>query len=150
MANTSGGTAGKAESGDTITLTYSETMSPASILAGWSGSPTTATVRFANGPGNQSDTLTFYDAANTTQLALGSVSLGDKGYVTAGARFSATMQANGASVVITLGTPTAPASFTVGASGRATWTPSAGATDLIGNPCATTLFRQPLPNRLQF
>ena len=38
--NVGGGTNGKAETGDTITFTYSETLDPYSILAGWNGSST--------------------------------------------------------------------------------------------------------------
>ena len=43
--NVGGGTNGEAETGDTITFTYSEILDPYSILAGWDGSSTTVTVR---------------------------------------------------------------------------------------------------------
>jgi hypothetical protein len=124
-------------------------MDLGSILAGWDGSPTTVTLRFAAAGGNQPDKVTFYDQANTTQLALGTVTLG-KDYVSANATFTATMQRNSTSIAFILGTPSDAASFLVGPTVRASWQPSAVATDLAGNPAATTAFQQPAPAQLQF
>ena len=54
-------------------------MSPASILAGWTGTSTPVTVRFTNG---NPDVVTSWNSANTVQTALGSFSTGKK-YVNA-------------------------------------------------------------------
>src|SRR5438874_1204300 len=43
--NASGGTVGRAELGDTITLTFSEPMDPNSVLAGWGGASTNVVLR---------------------------------------------------------------------------------------------------------
>ena len=127
-----GGTAAKPEPGDSLIYTFSEAMRPASILAGWTGAPTAVTVRFNNG---NPDVVTVWDAANTTQTALGSVRSGKK-YVTGTVVFTdstAVMSAN--TVVVTLGTPSGPTSI---AKGNTTmqWTTSSAATDLAGNPLA--------------
>jgi chitinase len=148
MANTSGGIAGKAEPGDGIGLTYSEAMDPASILAGWDGSATTVTLRFGDG-GKKADDIVFFDGTNTTRLELGTVNLIGKGYVTADATFTATMQRSQTSILFVLGAPSNAGSFTTGESVRAWWEPSSAATDLAGNLAMTTRFTQPAP-ALQF
>ena len=50
-ANKAGGTAGKIENGDTLTFTYSEPITAASVWAGWNGASTAVNVRFTNGHG---------------------------------------------------------------------------------------------------
>ena len=82
MATTNGGSiVGRPELNDTITLTFTETIDPQSVLANWTGAATSVVVRIANVAGG--DTLTIRNAANSAQLPLGSVNLGRTGYVTA-------------------------------------------------------------------
>ena len=138
-ANKSGGTAGKPELGDSITYTFSEPIDPHSILANWTGAATSVVVRMSNVTG---DPLTVYNAANTTQLPLGSISMGRNDYVSANATFGAsgtasTMVQSGNSITITLGTPSA-GTGTAGSTGTMTWTPSASAYDRAGNAETTT------------
>jgi hypothetical protein len=129
-----GGIAAKPEPGDTITYTFSEAMSPASILAGWTGAPTTVTVRFTNG---NPDTVTVWDATNTAQTALGSIKTGKK-YVTGLVLFTnSTMTMSGDTIVVTLGTPNGATSAGKGNT-ILQWTPSTAATDLAGNPMTAT------------
>jgi chitinase len=128
--NAAGKTAGKPESGDVLTYTFSEPIRAGSILAGWTGSATSVVVRFSNG---NPDALTVFDATNTTQLPLGSVSSG-KNYVGASMRFTASgMVLAGNTIALTLGTPSGS---TATASGTSTlqWVTSIAATDLAGNP----------------
>ena len=138
-ANKSGGTAGKAELGDSVTFTFSEPIDPHSILANWNGTATNVVVRLTNTTG---DPLTVYNAANTTQLPLGSVNLGRNDYVTASATFGAsgtasTMVQSGNSITIAFGTASAgPA--TAASTGTMSWTPSASAYDRAGNAETTT------------
>jgi fibronectin type 3 domain-containing protein len=128
-ANAAGGTAGHPEAGDSITYTFSEPMSPGSIMSGWTGTSTLVTVRFVNG---NPDTIGIWDAANTTQLALGSFTSGKK-YVTANTTFSgSSMLLTGNTVVVTLGTPSATTQSPNGAT-TLQWTVSTGATDRAGN-----------------
>lgn len=138
-ANKSGGTAGKAEPGDSITYTFSEPIDPHSILANWTGAATNVVVRISN---VTNDPLTVYNAANTTQLPLGSVSTGRNDYVSANATFGAsgtasTMVQSGNSITITLGTASA-GTGTAGSTGTMSWTPSASAYDRAGNAGTTT------------
>jgi hypothetical protein len=132
-----GATAGKAELGDSITLTRSEQLDPNSILAGWTGASQNVVVRITNAGAN--DLVTFWNSTNTTQLPLGSVDLGGAGYVNAssvvtfGATGTAsTMVQSGANVTITLGTPTGTTK-TVATKTGMIWTPSTTPTDLAGN-----------------
>jgi hypothetical protein len=138
-ANKAGSTAGKPELGDTVTYTFSEPIDPHSILANWTGAATNVVVRISNAT---NDPLTVYNAANTTQLPLGSVALGRNDYVTANATFGAsgtasTMVQSGNSITITLGTASAGPT-TAASTGSMIWTPSASAYDRAGNAETTT------------
>jgi|tagenome__1003787_1003787.scaffolds.fasta_scaffold20934728_1 hypothetical protein len=135
LTNKAGGTAGRAEAGDLATLTFSEPVEPCSVLAGWDGTSTSVTVRLTNNGNN--DTLTVWNAANTTQLNLGSIAAGAN-YVSASATFSpSTMVASGSTVTITLGTMTAGTVVTSGANAASIWTPSASAYDRAQNAMST-------------
>jgi hypothetical protein len=144
-ANASGGTVGRAEAGDTISYTFSEPPDPNSILSGWNGTSTGATVRILNGPvllGN--DTLRVYDSANTTQLPLGTVDLGGSTYVGGGLGLgeatnftSSTMSISGNVLTVTLGTAGANVTTAL-LSGTMQWTPSTSATDRAANAMSGT------------
>jgi hypothetical protein len=134
-----GTTAGKLDSGDTITFTFSEAVDPASVLSGWSGASTSVRVRFSAGLPN--DSLTVLDASGGATVNLGSVATsGD--YVSLTATINATMalSADGASIVVTLGTPSNVSALAVSAKNM-TWTVGAGVKDLAGNAIATPATR---------
>ena len=133
IQTTNGGTAGRPDTGDTITYGYTEQIDPESILAGWTGASTAVIVRFTL----SGNTVTTWNAANTAQLPLGSVALGAAYVMTATATFNAIMVQSGATVTVTLGSLT---SGTVKANTTAkamVWTPSSTATDGAGNACST-------------
>jgi hypothetical protein len=134
-ANKAGGTAGKIESGDTLTFTYSEAIQPGSVSSGWTGaSPMTVHIRFTDA-GN--DTVQVLDTLNGATINLGSIQTnGD--YVTATTTFSATMamSADGASVIVTLGTPSNVQANPCPARNML-WTVGSGIRDLAGNVIAT-------------
>jgi hypothetical protein len=137
--NKTGNTLGRPEIGDSITFTFSEPIDPISILANWTGTATGVVVRITNGT---NDTLTVFNATNTTQLPLGSVNLGRTDYVTANATFGATGTASSMAqstnaITVTLGTASAGPS-TASANGSMIWTPSASAYDRAGNAETTT------------
>jgi hypothetical protein len=139
--NKTGNTAGRPEIGDSITYTFSEPIDPQSILANWTGASTAAVVRITNGTG---DPLTVYNATNTAQLPLGSVSLGRSDYVSASATFGATgtastMVQSGNAITVTLGTASSGPG-TASTNGTMSWTPSASAYDRAGN-AETTIAR---------
>jgi hypothetical protein len=150
--NRSGGTAGRVESGDTISFTYSEQISPGSILPGWIGTaPATIYLRLRDGnlvgTGSAGDTLQFStDSAGTSQLRLGSVNLhGDFVKNNKTSIFAATIAASTRTIgtstasefTVTVGSLASGGALKTAAAGQMAWAPSAGATDLNGNPCST-------------
>jgi hypothetical protein len=136
-ANASGGVVGRAETGDTITYTFSEPIEPASVLAGWSGDATTVTVRLVNAGGG--DRVEIWNAGNSAQLPLGSVNLGRTDYATQGSRnfTGSTMVMSGSTITVTLGTPSGGVG-TAAADGTMTWTPSTAPYDRAANNCLAT------------
>jgi chitinase len=128
--NKAGGAAGKIESGDTITFTYSEPITAASVWSGWNGASTSVNVRFTNSA--SADTVTVLTATTGT-VKLGTVATNGN-YVSANTTFASTMvrSADGASIVVTLGTPASVQGTAVSAKNM-TWTPVVGITDLFGN-----------------
>jgi hypothetical protein len=151
ITNASGPT-GVPSSGDTITYTWNETIDPWSLGLGWNGSGSqVVTVKITNrNKGQGGDYVTIWDANNSVQLPLGSLGLGDTGYVSSGGGGSATFGGpgnstrstitwNGTSFTVTLGPkdPTGSTLGTPGGTSTATWTPASGAFDRAGNPSGT-------------
>ncbi|MCU1695203.1 MAG: hypothetical protein JWR34_1266, partial [Mycobacterium sp.] len=164
--NTSGGTIGHAEPGDTVTYTFSEPIDPSSIIAGWDGTGSrNVVVRVYDGDillgilgGN--DSLQVFDAANYSSssqaLSLGTVDLGGNSYVTgllgvllgSHIRYGSTatastmmMSADKKTVSIVLGAASVNGLVGQGTetnAGTMTWTPTTGPKDLAGNALVTT------------
>ena len=87
------------------------------------------------------DRIEIYDSTNTTRTnltAAGNPLNLSADYVSANSTYAATMQRVGNNVVITFGALTSGAAKTGAKKGKMTWTPSASATDLAGNPVAST------------
>lgn len=140
------GVVSRLDAGDTFTLTFSETMSPSSIIAGWNGTSAQNVVVRATGSGNARDKLTVYNATNTTLLPLGTINLNRTDYVQASRTFGAsgtrsTITMSGNSLTITLGTPSGAVLLAAGPA-NATWTPDIGATDLAGNGSSTAAYTE--------
>jgi hypothetical protein len=136
--NKTGNTVGRAEIGDSVVYTFSEPIDPGSILAGWTGTSTSVVARITN---VTNDPLTVYNAANTVQLSLGSVSMGRNDYASASATFGATgtastMVQSGNAITVTLGTASSGPT-TAGSTGTMIWSPSASAYDRAGNAEST-------------
>ncbi|MDQ4096691.1 MAG: hypothetical protein M3144_02320 [Actinomycetota bacterium] len=154
-ANMAGGVSGRAESGDTVTFTYSEPIDPYSILAGWNGLATNVVVRLIDGGCTLSllsllcndDSVRIYNAVNASQLPLGSVNLnrGDYHGTTLGTASAlsfgaggtpSTMVASGSAITVILGTASGSADTAAGA-GAMVWAPSTSAYDGAGNTVAS-------------
>ena len=140
VQTTSGGaTPGRLEAGDAISLTWSEPIDPASVLAGWTGAPQAIRVNVTNSAMN--DRMDFWDAANTVRLNLvlsaTDLRLG-RNYVTANTAFNATMVRSGNTITVTLGSMISGTLATATA-GTITWRPSAAALDMYGKASSTTL-----------
>jgi hypothetical protein len=147
-SNASGGTVGRAETGDTITLTFSETVEPGSIFTGWDGTATTVTVRLVQA--NPRDRLQVWDFGDTNQLPFGTIDLGRNDYTNATRRFTgSTMELSGTTITITLGVPNG-AVGTAGNNGTVRWTPVATPIDLAGNVCQTTTRNETGANDREF
>ncbi len=148
-----GGTPGRITDGDTVTYTYTRTVAPGTIWAGWTGSSTNVTARFRDGnvsgvgTGSKGDTLDI--RVGTTTLALGSVNLKED-YLKSGktVTFNGTLTATTVTVdgtertVITLriGTLASGKSTqlrTVSAASTVVWTPSGAARTPDGLACST-------------
>ncbi len=128
------GTAGTPDNNDVITLTYSEQIDPQSVLAGWTGTALTVTVRATNGGGGN-DTVTIWNSANTTQLNLGSINLGRTDYITVSRTFTtSSLTVSGGVMTIVMNGGAAGAG--AGGTGTLVWTPSASAYDAAGNVCS--------------
>ncbi|MCW2841618.1 MAG: signal peptidase, partial [Aeromicrobium sp.] len=144
--------AGTLQSGDTMTLTYTQQATLSSIVSGWTGSPLAVTVRLRDGAvqglglGSTDDTITVL--RNGAAVNLGSVNL-RQDYITSlrTAEFGATMTAstvtvNGVSatrVTLVMGAQTSGRTIaTVSTASTMVWTPSALATNLTGRAASTT------------
>lgn len=146
-----GTTSGRADSGDTITLTYSGRVDLTKVVGGWNGASTGVTARFRDGAllGKSTTDDTLDVLAGTSPVNLGAVNL-RRNYVSnnATATFNATMTAGTVTVggvvrttiTVRLGTVVSGSTSlrTATTSGALIWTPSAAVTDLQGRPCSTT------------
>jgi hypothetical protein len=140
----SGGTAGRPEVGDVLTLATNDTLDSFSLLANWTGAATTVQVRFVNQGGG--DRLQIWDSAGTTQVPFGTINLGRTDFTTSTLAFNgSTMTQAGGVITITLGGSIVGTVTTVGGTGNMTWTPSATATDRAGNAMPTSAFAEPAP-----
>ncbi|MDQ4048440.1 MAG: hypothetical protein M3131_03535 [Actinomycetota bacterium] len=149
-ADSGGGTAGRPQAGDTMTLTFSEPIDPATILSGWGGGSTNVVARMTNGGllGLGNDDVEIRNAAGSAALPLGRVDLGRSDYiggllggetVSFGATGTpSTMAMSGNELTITLGSASGSGSvLTAAGNGTAAWTPSATPTDRAGNLSST-------------
>jgi hypothetical protein len=139
--------AGRLNSGDKITFTFSDPIAPTSVLSTFSGSSAPVVVRFLDEYDDHSDdSFTVLDRyrRDNVKLDAGSWSGVDGGvftgrtYVTDTVDFTATMtrSSDGKSFVITLGTPDDDDRLvgTAQSAANMKWKPRSGPTDLAGNP----------------
>ncbi|MFL5797130.1 MAG: beta strand repeat-containing protein [Actinomycetota bacterium] len=141
-ATTNGPTDGKPEAGDTLSVTYSETLSVPSICSAWTGTDT------ASGTITSQTTVTFQDnfasghdvvalTSSDCTLHMGSFDLGGNGYVKSGnvTFTNSTIAWDGATkVTITLGTQGGAGTPDVtGSNTTITYTPDAAVKDVAGN-----------------
>jgi chitinase len=104
VQGSNGGVNDKLDAGDSVVFTYSTTMDPNSILAGWSGASAPIKVRVNNG--GTSDSMEFYDNTNTTPLGLlatGTALAINIDHVTAPSVFNATIVRSGVNITVTIG-----------------------------------------------
>lgn len=137
IQGTNGGTNDRLDAGDSVVFSFNEQIAPATVLAGWNGTSTAISVRVDDNGG--SDTMQFYDAANTAPLnllATGTTLTLRSNYVIAASRFNATIQQTGSTITVTIGTLASGAVRQKKVNGNSpmTWTPSSAMTNLAGLP----------------
>ena len=152
---TNAGVNGELDLDDTLVLTTSSPLLPASVLAGWDGSSTDMVVRVTHG-GAGNDIMTFWNSTNTTQLNLGSLDLDEKNYVTADVTFGltgtpSTIVQSGTTITVTLGTVSDASKLGVGKKKvDMVWTPGVGATDSRGTTFLPTAIGKETDNDKDF
>lgn len=152
VQTTNAGVAGRPESGDTITYTFSEVIDPQTVLAGWTGAATSVVLRITNNVAG--DQVTIRNAANAAQLPFGVVNLVGTGYVNITRDFGATgtpssMVMSGSTITVTLGTASGAVN-TQATGSNMTWVPTTTLTDRAGNTCTTTTATEATPLDLDF
>jgi hypothetical protein len=130
-----GGHTGVPEAADQILYTYSERMSPESLLAGWDGHRVSVMLEGASAPDHADDEVTVWTADKATQVALGTVEfrIDASSTLTSEVTAEAHMEQSGAKVIVTLDEPlvlSRPQGGTL-----LVWLPSDAATDPNGNHC---------------
>lgn len=161
IANKAGGTAHKPESGDTITLVYSQLLQASTICSGWSNSGPNGQAKLqwtiVNGTGGTDDTLVADGSAPpcNTGLLIGTIDLGSAGYDTSTNNINyptttATIAFGASTTTITAtlngqknGTPAV-----VTSGNAAVWDPDNAVTDRSGNNCGLNIAKS--SSTLQF
>jgi hypothetical protein len=147
------GNHGLAETGDTITFTFSEQIDPESILTGWTGASTNVTVEFQDG--GCVLVLCGSDTFSVTSLPFGSVDLNSAGYYgcnvigivcdkTPASFVNSPMVASANTITITLGTRSGGnGSFNdVGSNNDMAWDSAATPYDAAGNLASGNVFTE--------
>jgi hypothetical protein len=152
VQGTNGGVNDRLDAGDTVVFSYSAPIAPSSILAGWSGSSTPVRVRVTNS--GSSDAMLFYDASNTTPLALlatGTSLAINADHVSQSSVFNATIATSGSAITVTIGSLVSGA-VRSSASGRnpMVWQTNPSATDAQGRPVYATTVTESGGNDVDF
>jgi hypothetical protein len=129
-----GAVAGRPDAGDWLRFTWSETVTPASILAGWTGTPVPVTVTI--GDATRRDTVDVTSSSGTLKLLAVAGGLSMNADVVGSATvFDATMAQAGASITVTLGARRSGTVRTAAAAAM-TWRAPAAVKDAAGNASA--------------
>jgi chitinase len=131
-----GTTAGRIDVNDYVTFTYSETVKPSTILAGWAGTATAVRVFVDNRATN--DRWYVYHPSNNAVLPVATELTLNRDYVSTDTWFGASMTQTDAAIRVTLTSFTSGGVSTPGGTPTMSWSPSSSVTDLAGNPASTT------------
>jgi hypothetical protein len=148
-----GANAGSAEQNDTITLTYSEPINPATINGSFTGAPMAIRVSLThNNGGDRMDFTTTGGARLNLVNSTTGLNLGGTNYVTSTVTFNATMVQTANTIVITLGTVnTGGANLLTQATNTAmSWRPSGTARDWANHAVGTGTIDEAGPADLEF
>lgn len=134
------GTRGRIDSGDKITYSFSEPVTPQSVLSSWDGSSSrSVTVTFSDNGAGATERISSITASGVT-VNLGTVnfgSSGNAGYLSGTGTATADMTMSGSTVTLSLnGGPTT--ATTASGSTTLVWLPSSAVKDSAGNTMAVT------------
>jgi hypothetical protein len=149
IATTNAGTVGRPEVNDTVSFTYSELMNPATLYDGWSNAGqadvTNAKITFddstgGNGTNKDNDSFTVTVAGHALTVG-GGINMDGNVVSSQGGTYSFTAklhysEVSSKSVITVTLTSLNTGGSTIGtsaATGKATWAPGSGATDVAGN-----------------
>jgi signal peptidase I len=147
--NRTGGNSGRAEQGDSATVTFSEAIEPESILAGWDGAARNVQAAIVDG-GASNDLLRVYDSGTfdvARYLPIGTFELGRTDFLSgsytvfglsSAAGTPSTMTLSGRTLTIVLGSLDSGSVPSASANASERYTPVATLTDLAGNASGTT------------
>jgi hypothetical protein len=148
--NKVGGIAGKAEAGDTLSVTYSEAIDPDTIVDGWNGSSRVIQAAIVDEGSGANDVLRVYPEGTldpNTFLPAGTMNLGRTDLVTTGsyavfglsgeAGSDSTMVMSGTKLTVTLGALNYGTANTTSVASTERYTPVTTLTDLAGNAAGT-------------
>lgn len=161
ITNKGGGTLHKPESGDIITLVYSQLINASTICSGWTNSGPNGSAKLqwtiVAGAAGADDTLVADGAAApcSTGLFIGSIDLGAAGYDTSATNINyptttatITFGASTTTITATLNGQKNGTPAVVSTGNAATWTPNTVVTDRSGNNCGSNLAKS--ASTLQF
>lgn len=150
-ANRTGGTAGRAEQGDTATVAFSEAIDPDSLVDGWDGTAIDVQAAIVDGAVSGRDGLRVYDEATLDPddfLPIGTIDLGRSDFVTSGSLAvfglataegtASSMVLSGATLTITLGSLDLGSSGTSSGNATERYAPVSTITDVAGNASGTS------------
>ena len=125
------GLAGRIDSGDVITYTFSEPIAAASIKSGWSGAATAVDVDLGSTASN--DTVTV----STAGWNLGTIATGGN-FVKSNRSVTASIALSGSTVTLTFTSTASNGQLNVVVSSTMVWTPSSSAADPSANAVLAT------------
>jgi hypothetical protein len=156
LANKSGGggksIAGQVQSGDTVTLAWSQPIDETTLCSGWSNVSSSQTISLqwsvVNGASGADDTLEVTGSSSTcaTGFHVGVIDLGSSGYDTSTASIdfptstaSLSVAATNTTLTITLNGQTHGTAGTVSSGNQAVWTSDPALKDRSGRNCGSNL-----------
>jgi hypothetical protein len=154
VANKAGGTVGRVQNGDVLTLVWSQAVDESSLCSTWTNLVNAQSITLqwsviaGTAPANDRLAVTGTSATCVGGFHVGSIDLGSTGYDTNTANIDFPTTTNALSISASTTTLTATlngqkngTAGTVSSGSAAVWTPDAALKDRSGRSCGTTLAR---------
>ena len=151
-ANKTGGTVGRVQTGDSLTVVWSQPIDETTLCSGWSNSSSSQSVTLQwsviNGTAGADDTLQVTGTSSTCTggFHVGTIDLGSTGYDTSTTAIdfptttnALTVNATNTILTVTLNGQIHGTAGTVASGNPALWTPDAALKDRSGRSCGSNL-----------